>query len=91
VLTQEGRGGGAYLCVDMQEGREGGRGLPVCVDLQDWFVQLRYLPVDERLQRLLQAMVVPLQLPLVLLLVRTNQTLVLAQRVLAPEDGHRRT
>ena len=47
------------------------------VDLQDRLVELGYLPVDEGLQRLLQAVVVPLQFPLVLLLIRTNQALVL--------------
>lgn len=54
------------------------------VDLQHRLVELRDLPVDEGLQRLLQAVVVTLQLPLVLLLVRTNQTLVLAEGVFTP-------
>lgn len=59
-------------------------GISVRVDLQHRFVELRDLPVDERLQRLLQPVVVPLQLPLVLLLVRTDQALVLTQRVFTP-------
>ena len=58
--------------------------LPMGVDLQDRLVELGYLPVDEGLQCLLQAVVVPLQFPLVLLLIRTNQALVLTQCVLAP-------
>lgn len=65
-------------------GRSADCDLPVRVDLQHRLVELRDLPVDERLQRLLQPVVVPLQLPLVLLLVRANQALVLAQGVLAP-------
>ena len=51
--------------------------LPVGVDLQDRFVKLGDLPVDEGLQGLFETMVVPLQLPLVLLLVWPDQTLVL--------------
>lgn len=51
--------------------------LPVSADLQDRFIKLWDLSVDERLQRLLQAVVVPLQLPLILFLVRTDQALVL--------------
>lgn len=54
------------------------------VDLQHRFVELGDLPVDEGLQRLLQAVVVPLQLPLVLFLVRTNQALILTQGVFTP-------
>lgn len=58
--------------------------VPVWVDLQHGFIKLWDLPVDERLQRLLQPMIVPLQLPLVLLLVWTNQALVLAQGIFTP-------
>lgn len=54
------------------------------VDLQHRFIKLRDLPVDEGLQRLLQAVIVPLQLPLVLLLVRPNQALILAQGIFTP-------
>lgn len=52
------------------------------VDLQDRFIKLRDLSVDEGLQRLLQPVVIPLQLPLVLFLVWTNQTFVLTQGIL---------
>lgn len=47
-------------------------GISVAGGGQHGLVQLWDLPVGQRLQRLLQAVVVPLQLPLVLLLVRPN-------------------
>lgn len=47
-------------------------------------VQLGDLAVDERTQSLFQFIVVPLQLSVVLLLVRSDQGFILAQRVLAP-------
>lgn len=55
------------------------------VDLQHRLVKLRDFPVDEGLQRLLQPVVVPLKLPLVLLLVGTNQALVFAEGILTSE------
>lgn len=58
--------------------------LPVWVDLQHRFIKLRDLSVDEGLQRLLQPVVIPLQLPLVLLLVWTNQALILTQGIFTP-------
>lgn len=51
--------------------------VPVASARQQGLVQLGDLPADEWLQGLLQPVVVPLQLPLVLLLVRSDQTLVL--------------
>lgn len=44
-------------------------GISVAGDRQHCLVQLRDLPVYQRLQRLLKAVVVSLQLPLILLLV----------------------
>lgn len=61
--------------------------LPVWVDLQHGFVKLRDLSVDERLQRLLQSVIIPLQLSLVLLLVWTDQALVLPQSIFTPLEG----
>lgn len=56
-------------------------GLPVWVDLQHRFIKLRDLSVDEGLQCLLQPVIIPLQLPLVLLLVWTDQALILTQGI----------
>ena len=58
--------------------------LPVGVDLQYRFIKLGDLSVDERLQRLLQPVIVPLQLPLVLFLVWTNQALIFPQGIFTP-------
>lgn len=57
------------------------------VDLQDGFVKLRDLPVDEGLQRLFQSVVVPLQLSLVLFLVWSDQALVLPEGIFTPLAG----
>lgn len=58
--------------------------VPVRINLEDRFIKLGDLPVDEGLQRLLQSVVVPLQLPLVLFLVGTNQALVLPKGIFTP-------
>lgn len=46
-------------------------------------IELGDLAVNERTQSLLQFTVVPLEFPMVLLLVRSNQSLVLPQSILA--------
>lgn len=51
-------------------------------DWQHSLIQLRDLPVYQRLQSFLQPVVIPLELPLILLLVRADQALVLAQSIL---------
>ncbi len=52
---------------------------------RQWSVELRDFPVDERKQSFFQFSVVPLQLSMVLLLIRTDQRLVLPQSILTPE------
>lgn len=66
------------LCLRLQ--------LPLCLCSRSWqgSVQLGDLAVDERTQSFFQFIVVPLQLSVVLLLVRPDQGFVLAQGVLAP-------
>lgn len=70
---------GVWLCVQRLE-------LPLCLCSLSWqgSVQLRDLAVDERTQRFLQLVVVPLQLPVVLLLILANQSLILPQGILTP-------
>lgn len=53
-------------------------------DGQHCLVELRDLPVDQGLQSLLEPVVVALQLPLIFLLVRPDQALVLPQGILTP-------
>lgn len=56
------------------------------VDLEHRFVELWDLPVNERLKSLLQPVVIPLELPLVFLLVRTYQTLIFAEGIFTPNN-----
>lgn len=57
---------------------------PVARDRQHCLVELWDLPVDQGLQGLLEPVVVALQLPLIFLLVRPDQALVLPQGILTP-------
>lgn len=59
---------------------------PVARDRQRCLVELRDLPVDQGLQSLLEPVVVALQLPLIFLLVRPDQALVLPQGILTPAE-----
>lgn len=71
--------------------------LPLCLCSLSWqgSVQLRDLAVDERAQRFLQLIVVPLQLSVVLLLIWSDQGFILPQGILTPawqkqQRGHSR-
>lgn len=59
-------------------------GVSVARDRQHCLVELWDLPVDQGLQGLLEPVVVALQLPLIFLLVRPDQALVLPQGILTP-------
>lgn len=74
------------VCVPVRACACGRLQLPLCLRSlrRQRSVQLWDLAVDERTQRFLQLVVVPLQLPVVLPLVLANQSLVLPQGVLAP-------
>lgn len=60
--------------------------LPLCLHGLSWqrFVQLGDLVVDERTQSFFQFNVVPLQLSVVVLLIWSNQGLILPQGILTP-------
>lgn len=70
---------GVRLCAQCLE-------LPLCLCSLSWqgSVQLGDLAVDERTQRFFQLVEVPLQLPVVLLLILANQSLILPQGILTP-------